>query len=796
MGLEKKGLPLNLTTVISLVIILGLASFVFAAIVKISPVSIAPEPEPSIAPEPEPVEQPIETQLETENVVIDEPVSATPSTENQIKTQTPEPISVEEKPIVINNINLNIETPISSCTTISAPGLYTLTTNILNSASTCINITSSNVIFDGAGYTIDGVDNSSTNGVYVYNSSTTLTNITVKNLVVTDWYYGIDYQNARNGSIVNNTANSNSYGIYLESSSNSNTLNSNTAISNYYGITLVSSSNSNNLTSNTAILNSRGIVLESSSSNNLTNNNASSNTNIGIWLYSSSSNTLTNNTADSNVDIGIYLDSSSNDNILISNTANSNYYGIYLYSSNSSTLTNNTANLNTQSGIFLYSSSNNTVESNTILNNLERGIRVIVNSNNNFIFNNFFNNSVNAEDDGVNSWNTTKTLGTNIIGGNYLGGNFWSNYNGTDIDGDGLGDTNLPYNSGGNIVNGGDYAPLVKSLMNTPIGTNVSVNLTSCNTTLTFDNVTFGGNSICGTTSNGPSPSSGFGIVPSSPPIYYDVNVSANFTGNVTVCLFYNESQVNGNESNLRLRQFSNGWNDITILPVDTANNIICGKTNHFSFFAVTEPAYICGDVNNDGVHDVLDVVDIVNVAFMGQPQGDPAWVWDVDSSGAIDVIDVVKIINVVFMGANAETELTCQPVSNVQASTTINIQKTSGGLSASASLDRNVAGMQFDLTYDSNKVQITGVKTATRTSGMTLTNEQISPGKNIIGIYSSDGGKFIKSGTGTLFTIQVTGNDFSSLKIIPRVVDYKTSNGFSDAKVNFKFKTTTKTLS
>ncbi|HLC77940.1 MAG TPA: hypothetical protein VJH92_02355, partial [Candidatus Nanoarchaeia archaeon] len=49
MGLKvKRGLSLNLTIVISLVIILSLASFVFAAIVKISPVSISPSNESSI----------------------------------------------------------------------------------------------------------------------------------------------------------------------------------------------------------------------------------------------------------------------------------------------------------------------------------------------------------------------------------------------------------------------------------------------------------------------------------------------------------------------------------------------------------------------------------------------------------------------------------------------------------------------------------------------------------------------------------------------------------------------------
>lgn len=231
---------------------------------------------------------------------------------------------------------------------------------------------------------------------------------TLENNIFTNNYQGvIGVEGTRQHSIKKNTFNENDWGIVVENQG--------------YG-TIQESTFSNN---------TYGIFLQGTRDSTVTNNILSNNY-LGIRLEDSSKNMVTNNKLTYN-HFGLHLKGRSRyntirENKLVRNAKGLSFDGVYNCTAYDNTITDN------YDGIIVTESQNNTLKKNIIANNVDDGLTIRDDSEDNLIYRNDFigNGDNNAID---------------FCDGNYFNnsniGNYWGNYNGSDENGDGIGDT--PY---------------------------------------------------------------------------------------------------------------------------------------------------------------------------------------------------------------------------------------------------------------------------------------------------------------------------------------------------------------
>jgi nitrous oxidase accessory protein len=184
-----------------------------------------------------------------------------------------------------------------------------------------------------------------------------------------------------------------------------------------------------------------GGSLSTVSSVTISNNTIQNNLHAGIEFEGTAYNiTITDNIIESNL-VGITLSrygfngSENEERFVVSgNDVINNGEGVYLDSSSSLIIRNNVTS-NTDAGIYVVSGSNNTVSGNYVADN---GVGVTFSgstaSGNKFYNNSFVDNVQNLQ---ITSTNYIEVWDNGTIG------NYWSNYNGTDGNGDGIGDN--PY---------------------------------------------------------------------------------------------------------------------------------------------------------------------------------------------------------------------------------------------------------------------------------------------------------------------------------------------------------------
>jgi len=256
--------------------------------------------------------------------------------------------------------------------------LYVLNGSISITSGNGTVILKDNIVLDGAGYTIQS--SSSNFGFDVSGRR----NVTIRNICIKKFGVGIYLFNSNSCSISKCVVDTNLENVWLEQSNNNTISENNVKSAGNHGIVLRTSSENNTVTQNQLQNNPEGIMLWHSRYNSVFANFVNGSANSGIYMTNASKSLIFDNTA-LNSASGVHLDTYSHENRIYENTIeNSTGWGIYFGSS----------------------------------------------SNNTFYHNNLLNNPIQAVgDNSLNFWD------------NGTQGNYWSDYNGTDANHDGIGDT-------------------------------------------------------------------------------------------------------------------------------------------------------------------------------------------------------------------------------------------------------------------------------------------------------------------------------------------------------------------
>ena len=331
------------------------------------------------------------------------------------------------------------------CSTIGTWDLGSKTCTLSGDVDEGIVIGSNNITLDGNDNTLFGPGGISENyGILVE----VRTNVILKNLIVDNFYVGIQLRDSFDNVISDNTIqNIEHEGIVL---------------SNY---------SEDNLISNNLVTGNGGHGIVSNSDNNEIRENTVTQNEIGISSYANSGTILIGNIVTDNQEDGMDISSSDTliENNIISNNVIINGYGIRAANDQSTNITiKNNEISNNKRGIVIYSD-NSKIFQNDIENNSEYGLKTENHASGTEIYqNNFLSNGISASSSASGIFSPSINTG----------GNYWSDYSPTCIDAsnDNFCDAPYPF-SGGTINVHDDYVWKIQNGWLTTINTPNDVTL-------------------------------------------------------------------------------------------------------------------------------------------------------------------------------------------------------------------------------------------------------------------------------------------------------------------------------
>ncbi|NLX49443.1 MAG: hypothetical protein GXY82_06145 [Methanospirillum sp.] len=188
--------------------------------------------------------------------------------------------------------------------TISSPGSYVLTHDIAESSlATCIEIRASNVVFDGGGHLVDGTGTGGSIGISVPGPAAGR-NVTIRNVRVRDWDYGVHLHGARDSRIESCVLSDNLFGgavLYLDATGN--TVAGCTITGNGYGVVLSSGASGCAVSGSRITGNECGVYLHASDGATLAHNIIAANTEAGLRYCLSGRSTVYDNRFDNTLNV-------------------------------------------------------------------------------------------------------------------------------------------------------------------------------------------------------------------------------------------------------------------------------------------------------------------------------------------------------------------------------------------------------------------------------------------------------------------------------------------------------------